>query len=39
MDLIAQRGLPIRAQAAASTEAPSNQASETPLTDKKGTKK
>ncbi|SRR5258708_5884453 len=38
MDLIAQRGLPVRAQAA-STEASSNQASKTPSAEKKGTKK
>jgi hypothetical protein len=38
MDLIAQRGLPVRAQGA-STEAASNQASKTPPTGKKGTKK
>jgi hypothetical protein len=37
MDLIAQRGLPVRAQTA-STEAPSNQASKT-LPAEKGTKK
>jgi hypothetical protein len=38
MDLIAQRGLPVRAQTA-STEAPSSQALKTLSAEKKGTKK